>query len=263
MKLFANYLPERLKNTIKSIINYSPTKELEICRIKLINASSKTDLLSQDYVEKLLCELGLNNEELFNYPKTLFSYCGNGLLSWQYPIQFSKYLLELANRKVSSYLEIGVKHGGTFIVTVEYLSKYNTINKAIGVDLFPAKGLIAYKKINKIVRWYAMNSRAEKFRIMLQKQGPFDLVLIDGDHSYEGCLSDFLTIKEYTKMIAFHDIVGMGEPGVMKVWNEIKSQYDTDFEFIEFIEQYNEVFENTDKTWLGLGLAIKKNNKWI
>jgi precorrin-6B methylase 2 len=56
-------------------------------------------------------------------------------LQWQYPNQFSKYLAELAAHPVDRYLEIGVRHGGTFVITVEYLSRFHPVREAIAVDL--------------------------------------------------------------------------------------------------------------------------------
>ena len=247
-----------IKKIIKQILKYSPTKNLEIERINLIRNSSISDLTNQSYTEDLLSKLGLNDEELFNFPKSLYPYCGNGLQSWQYPSQFSKFLIKLSEYNISSYLEIGAKHGGTFIIITEYLRKFNEPIKSIAVDLFLIKGVLKYKKNNSNVESIACNSQSKEFLDLIKKKGPFDLVLIDGDHSYEGCKSDFNAIKGYSKMIAFHDIVGMGVPGVIKFWNEIKENYHHEFDFFEFIDQYKEVTQSTGKTWLGLGLAVKK-----
>lgn len=252
-------IPIGLKRKIKEILNISPTKELDINRLSLIKESSISDLQNHVYMEDLLNKLGLNDEELFNYPKSLYSYCGQGLFSWQYPSQFSKYLIKLSTCNISSYLEIGVKHGGTFMITTEYLNKICGIRKAVAIDLFPVRGLINYRKINKKIKSIPINSRSKKFEKLLIKEGPFDLTLIDGDHSYEGCLADFELVKKHSKIIAFHDIVGMGVPGVIKVWNDIKVKYQDEYDFFEFIDQYEEVVLNTNKTWLGIGLAIKKN----
>lgn len=249
----------KIKTLIKNLLQISPTKELAVNRIDLIRKSEVEDLRDNAYLENLLCKLGLNDEELFNFPKSLYSYCGNGLHSWQYPSQFSKYLIKLSSYKISSYLEIGAKHGGTYIITTEYLNKFNHLKESYAVDLFPIKGVRAYKKLNSAAQGMAMNSQSNEFLDFVKANGPFDLVLIDGDHSYEGCLSDFKTMKNHAKMLAFHDIVGMGVPGVMRVWKEIKEAYNKEFDFFEFTDQYEEVTSETQKTWLGIGLAIKKD----
>ncbi len=56
----------------------------------------------------LLPSLGLNNENLREFPEELYPYCGRGLLHWQYPNQFSKYLVLLSKLRIERYLEIGV-----------------------------------------------------------------------------------------------------------------------------------------------------------
>ncbi len=249
-----------IKQTIKNILQFSPTKNLEIDKIKIIRESKKEELKDFSFVENMLCELGLNDEELFNFPEKLIKYTGKGLQSWQYPSQFGKYLIKLTDYKINSYIEIGAKHGGTFIITTEYLNKFNLINKAIAIDLFSIKGVNEYKKSNSFCKSYAINSRSLKFKNLIERHGPFDLALIDGDHSYEGCKSDFLTMKNHCKILAFHDIVGMGVPGVVKLWNELKDKYSDEYDFFEFIDQYSEVKDKTNKTWLGLGLAVKKTN---
>lgn len=248
----------RLKTAIKNLLQLSPTKELDIERVKLIREVPLESLRDQAAMSDLLCKLGLNDEELFNFPEFLYPYCGNGLHSWQYPVQLSRYLIKLSEYKISSYLEIGAKHGGTFIITTEYLQRFNKLKSATAVDLFPIKGVNRYKKLNPAVTSLAVNSQSKQFMHFVENNGPFDLAFIDGDHSYEGCLSDFRTMKDHARMLVFHDIVGMGVPGVIKVWEEIKTQHADEFDFFEFVEQYDEVVQKTGKTWLGIGLAVKK-----
>lgn len=57
---------------------------------------------------------------------------------------------------------------------------------------------------------------------------PYDVVFIDGDHSFTGVEGDWLQYGELGKIVAFHDIGGH-EAGVVRFWQELKSrnQYKT------------------------------------
>lgn len=56
-----------------------------------------------------------------------------------------------------------------------------------------------------------------------QREGPYDFLFIDGDHTYEGVKSDWDKYRRMAKRIGFHDI---NDPplGVQQLWCEIKAQ---------------------------------------
>jgi hypothetical protein len=93
--------------------------------INILRNENIKKLRSAAYLEnELLPLLGLNNENFHEFPHSLAPCSGHGLKIWQYPNQLAHYLSSLADKDIRSYLEIGVRHGGTFILTVEYLSRF-------------------------------------------------------------------------------------------------------------------------------------------
>jgi hypothetical protein len=46
-------------------------------------------------------------------------------------------------------------------------------------------------------------------------------------------------------------------PGVVKFWNELKNNENDIYTFFEFIEQYQDVWNDTRQKFLGIGVAIK------
>jgi Methyltransferase domain len=233
------------------------TRLIDLSLVRLIHTSPTEQLLNPQYLEKeLLPLLGLNDEMRWQYPEDLHSVCGTGILSWQYPIQFSKYLVTLASLPISSYLEIGVRHGGTFVITVEYLRRVGKLRKAIGVDIHPCPSLEQYTRSQPMAKFRCVNSATTEFHHILESEGGFDLVLIDGNHSEEGCRADFEAVRERAEIIVFHDIASASWPGVRRVWQDLGQTEDTEYVFIEFVNQYPSILAR-GHCYLGLGLAIR------
>ena len=257
------YLPATLQDrVIRPLLQRwrEPARRIDLAPLRLIREADLEDLADPDRLEALLPRLGLNGEWLQQFPSSLHSYAGKGLRHWQYPNQFSKYLAKVARSNIESYLEIGVRHGGTFAITVEYLNRFHPVRKAIGVDIRPCPGLAEYMRMNPHVRFQVLDSQTPEFRRFVEAVGPFDLALIDGDHSEEGCRRDFETLKHHARILVFHDIVSSPVPGVIKVWRDIKEQEKISFDFFEYTDQYDEVVNRRDELLLGTGVAIRKGS---
>ncbi|HZH67133.1 MAG TPA: class I SAM-dependent methyltransferase [Flavisolibacter sp.] len=250
-------LPQNLVSLILKM-KWERMKEIDLSKIDLVRKMQVTELANSLVLEeKLLPQLGLNNEALYQMPDELFSYTGQGLLYWQYPVQFSKYLVLLSKLKVESYLEIGVRHGGTFIITVEYLQKFHPLKKAVGVELGYSPSVVAYSKQNKKVRFFQADSQTERFKDLLQREVYFDLVLIDGNHEETECRNDYDAVKDRAGIIVLHDIASVICPGVQKLWSELKQG--EGFIFYEFTEQYQSVIKRTGQAFFGIGVAVSKS----
>jgi hypothetical protein len=107
--------------------------------IRLLRDASRCELRDARFLEReLLLMAGLNNEIPREFPSELYPFCGYGIRSWQYPPQFSRYLVFLSERNLRSYVEIGCRFGGTFIICVEYLRRFSDLSFACALDVEPS-----------------------------------------------------------------------------------------------------------------------------
>lgn len=223
-------------------------------RIELIRNLPSSMVTSAATLVKLLPELGLNDEGLAEFPSALHPFTGRGLRIWQYPVQFGPYLAALAGLRVRSYLELGIRHGGSFVATVELLERVGPLDFAVGVDIIPCDAMSEYQKINPRIRFSKVNSQTSEFIELLADLGNIDLVFIDSHHDAMQCRKEFSVLMSYANMVAFHDITNTGCPGIAEVWSEIKALPGWDCH--EFTEQYPGL-----GPFMGIGLAIKSTRQ--
>jgi cephalosporin hydroxylase len=230
---------------------------MDLSRIKLIKESNLEDLKNNDYLENLIIKLGFNTEILREQPKIVTDN-GGGLLIWQYPNQFSKYLSLLSEQKIKSYIEIGCRWGGTFVLTNEYLKKvlFNSMKKSVAIDVIDSP-VLNYCISNNETQFIKIDSHSQEFKNYMNNNY-FDLIFIDGDHTYNGVKSDYEITKNSGKIFVFHDIINDMCPGVVLLWNELKNNENDKYNFFEFTEQYEDVWNSTQQKFLGIGVAIKK-----
>lgn len=129
-------------------------------------------------------------------------------------------LLALVRREApSSYLEIGVARGDTFHAIVSAMPPGS---RAVAID-YPeqAWGLRGSLQDLKAAardlrrRGYDVTLIAgdSQSRVVIdQVRGPFDLVLIDGDHTAEGVAADWINYGADARVVAFHDIADTMRP---------------------------------------------------
>jgi len=228
---------------------------MDLTKIQFIKESKVEDLENTIFLENLIVKLGFNTEILREQPKIVRDN-GGGLLIWQYPNQFSKYLSLLRKQNITSYIEIGCRWGGTFVLTTEYLKIFNTISKSVAVDIIDSP-VLNYCILNNETQFLKINSQSPEFKNYMNTNY-FDLIFIDGDHSYHGVKHDYEISKNSGNIFVFHDIVNDMCAGVVQFWNELKINENNTYDFFEFIEQYEDVWNNTHQKFLGIGVAIKK-----
>jgi len=234
----------------RSLKGLHPTA-IHLERISLIREKSSEYLAQAANLETLLLDLGLNDEGIDEFPASLRPFCGSGLRIWQYPSQFSKYLIQLSKLQVRSYLEIGIRHGGSFVATVEFLDRFLQLDFAIALDVIPCPSMTDYKAVNPRAEFACINTLSTDFDVLIDRLKPIDLVFIDSHHQQSQCRREFAAVKDAASMIAFHDISNVSCPGVSRVWDEGKAT--GDYECYEYNDQYDDM-----GPYMGIGLAIRK-----
>jgi hypothetical protein len=114
--------------------------------------------------------------------------------------------------KVKKYLEIGVASGGLMHYFINVLKL-----KAYGIDI--KEPIMVDKELV-----YIGGSHASETVEWAEDNGPYDMVFIDADHSYEAVKKDWdLYSHMATKMVVLHDIAHATLPGPSKLFNQISS----------------------------------------
>jgi hypothetical protein len=177
----------------------------------------------------------------------LKTFSGNRASQIQSEIQ--GFIQLLLREGVRAYGEIGARHGDSFY---EVLTGLPGGSKGVACDLpeavWGAKGtredleraVNALKSLGyKASAMFGDSKNAGTIQ-MFRGRGPYDAILIDGDHTYEGVSSDWNNYRSMARLIAFHDIVGFGQSTkkgafvveVPKLWKEIKAQ---GYKTVEFV----------------------------
>jgi cephalosporin hydroxylase len=212
--------------------------------------------LSIDEIEKKVCSFGLNNENLNEQPPELSEFFGKGLFLWQYPKQYAPFIKFISDKKINSFYEIGCRWGGNFIALSQILKQNNPdINLSCCDIIEPSDLMKEYMKIENVTYHKGSSSSSD---IIEKVRNNYDMVFIDGDHSYDGVWRDWNIFQDdlNAKYIIFHDIVSDSCGGVVQLWNQIKN-YDN-FNSYEFIDQYDSVLNATGNKYLGIGVLERK-----
>jgi len=224
---------------------------IDLERIALVREADDAQLTRPEGVAALVTALGLNDEGVSEFPEHMREHFG-GLRIWQYPIQFGAYLHELGRLGVRSYLEVGVRHGGSFVATVEYLRRVSNLEVAVGVDIIRAPALEEYAAATPGVEVAWLDSHSNAFRALLAECGPFDVAFVDSHHQEDQCRCEVERLAPGATMIALHDITNVGCPGVGRVWAELVAS--PEWRCTEFTDQYAGL-----GPFMGIGLAVRQD----
>jgi hypothetical protein len=152
----------------------------------------------------------------------------------QNPAELVEFLRMVRRENVRSYLEIGSKFGGSLWAVTVAMQPHSRV---VSVDL---EGRAELKEcVSKLqnlgheVHLWVGNSADPKIVESVRLLAPYDLVLIDANHTEPYVRMDWLNYGAMARIVAFHDIgydlgdrpVPTWKIEVPKVWNEIKQGY--------------------------------------
>jgi len=161
----------------------------------------------------------------------------------------------LASEGVRSYLEVGSKYGGSLWRVANALPKGSRI---VAVDM--PKGTRAWGETEPSLKACiaALNAKGYDAQVIwgdstdpkvieqVRTLGPFDAMLLDGDHRQPGITKDWEAYGPMGRIVAFHDVAWLRAADwqgvridVPLIWNHLRPQYERTAEF-----RYDPSFKN-------------------
>lgn len=165
----------------------------------------------------------------------------------QKPWEFASLLNMVKDLNPDAILEIGSDAGGTLYAWGQLAEKVYSIDLPQGPFHTTEGPLNAYG-----AECRAGDSHDHASMQWAFARSPFDMVFIDGDHTYEGCWQDFRDYAPFVRpggLVVLHDICYHGETsacGVDRVWQEASKGYERKVELIQ-----------TPTHWGGIGVMMR------
>lgn len=239
-------MKRRLKKWIYAIGSRVAVKKLERV-IREIENTETEKLADGAFLEAKIRQIGLRHDGrgLYGDDGRDMNFLAPGL--WQIPGQLAGAMALLARHRIASFLEVGTADGFTFSFMAACLLRLNPGLKATTIDINPnpaSSSRIAFAAPVEFVVGKTSDAFAERV---------FDLVFIDGNHSYEWVVRDYQNVGRQARVCMFHDINDQlcGEQSVPRFWKELKVAESGRADFHEFL------FHSSSDKVMGIGIRIR------
>jgi hypothetical protein len=197
-----------------------------------------------DKIQSIIEDFGSDNLSVFGGERE------GGIFLQQIPDELAPCVYDLMSMdsgyfgKMTNYLEIGAAAGGTAFVFDHFLRFENMVlidNNKLRTGRYRKR-----KEVLKDVTYKEFigdSHSKESLDFVKSLDMIFDVILIDGDHSFEGVKKDidmYSQFLNYCGYLILHDIVAC--PGVRDVFNELKYQFlNNDFKLVgEYVSKSHE-----------------------
>ncbi len=222
---------------VRFILNGNSLKRIDL-KLSIIEIE-KIDLTALQYnqlVNWLRNKAGTSNKKYF---KANFT---GGLKLQQVPEEYASLMQFVRSFQPKSYLEIGIGNGGSWFLMSYFLKNSLEISHAVD-NLSYGKQINQQKADIESIKKYLSSSisdvnffHSSSTNFLTNCDNKYNVIFIDGDHSYEGVKSDYEFSKKLLHkegMFIFHDVNSDNSPGVKKLWSELKQAYPCYKEFVE------------------------------
>ncbi len=159
-------------------------------------------------------------------------------------------------------VELGTHHGCSFFAMAQAIKDYSLNTQLVAVDTWQGEEHAGfydesiYEQFVKIKNTYYQKNNIVIHRMLFDEalkkyeDEYFDIIHIDGLHTYEAVTYDFNTWLPKLKkngIVLFHDVYSLPHFGTNRFWQEIKNEYECHFEFLHCY---------------GLGVLFPKGDKY-
>lgn len=217
--------------------------------VERILNSTDEQFQSRNFLLDAVLEFGIPLMSAKPFSPWLRAMNASGFGVFQYPTEFVDFLCQVIPLGIESAIEIGSFRGGSSYILAAVLQRANSMAQLTMVDI--EDNLVCFdlfsQKLNLVK---AIPSTSADFYAR-----QFDLVFVDGDHTFLGVLRDFANVGRFAKKaLAFHDIhaheFDSEDGGTVRAWNDIKQQLVSTHSILEF--------SHCPEDSLGIGLALMK-----